>query len=62
MELRQNFLRVYENEAGTVTILANEDVDSAQQITIQSITIHIDDLRAVAKALIAIADERIGDE
>jgi hypothetical protein len=62
MQLRQNFLRVYENDAGTVTILTNEDADSSQQITIQSIIIQIDDLRSVARALLAIADEIIGDE
>jgi len=56
--LQQNYLRVFENESGSVTIVTNEDSDSTQQLTLQSITIHRHDLHSVARALIAIADEQ----
>ncbi len=58
--LTQNYIRVFENESGTVTIVSGHD-DEIQRLNLESLTLHYDDILAVSKALKAIADNR-GDE
>ena len=58
--LSQNYVRVFENESGSVTIVSGHD-DEIQRLNLESLTLSYDDILAVSQALKSIFDSR-GDE
>ena len=56
--LKQNYIRVYENEGGSVSIVSGHDDDETQRLSLDILTIEYCDLRLVANELIKIAEEK----
>lgn len=54
--LNQSLIRVYLNEAETVTVAYASAGDSCHQVDIDCIAIEVGDLRAIARALVDMAD------
>lgn len=55
--LTQNYVRVFENEAGTVTIVSGHDNYDLQRLTIESLTLSYDDILSVSDALRSIHEQ-----
>ena len=61
-ELKQNYIRVFANQAGTITIVASDESDDIEQIELSSLTVHPQDAQLVASAIISAAQQIVEEK
>lgn len=61
-ELKQNYIRVFANQAGTITIVASDESDDIEQIELSSLTVHPQDAQLVAFAIISAAQQIVEEK
>ena len=60
--MKQNYINIFENEGGSITIAYSNHEGDPQIGEVESISIHKNDLDTIGRELIALADEFEGDE
>lgn len=55
--MNQNYIKIFENEAGNITIQYGMAIDNDQSIDVSTTEIHIDDLEEIGRHLINLGEE-----